>query len=281
MIYIGLTGWGDHEDLYTGGVRPHEKLYTYGSHFPTVEVDSSFYAVQSTRNYEKRVQDTPSSFRFIVKAYQGITGHQRGEDSFASKEEMFSAFVDSIRPLVDAGKLAFVLCQFPPWFDCKKENVCYLRFCKEQLGDLPAALEFRHQSWFTTAYRQQTLNFMKEEGWIHGICDEPQAGEGSVPTVLEVTNPQAALVRFHGRNVKGWMDPGDGSWRDVRYLYRYSLDELQEWVAWIRELEQHAKDVYLIFNNNSGGDAAANAKQLIELLEIEYTGLTPRQLDLF
>jgi uncharacterized protein YecE (DUF72 family) len=37
----------------------------------------------------------------------------------------------------------------------------------------------------------------------------------------------------------------------------------------------------VLFNNNSGGDAAQNGKQMKELLDIEYKGLTPRQLDLF
>ncbi len=42
-----------------------------------------------------------------------------------------------------------------------------------------------------------------------------------------------------------------------------------------------SKDVYVIFNNNSGGDAADNAAQFIDMLHIEYEGLAPRQLDLF
>ena len=31
---------------------------------------------------------------------------------------------------------------------------------------------------------------------------------GSVPLVLEVTNSDMALIRFHGRNVHGWLDKG-------------------------------------------------------------------------
>ncbi|MEH7119775.1 DUF72 domain-containing protein, partial [Neobacillus vireti] len=39
--------------------------------------------------------------------------------------------------------------------------------------------------------------------------------------------------------------------------------------------------VYLLFNNNSGGDAADNAKEMLNLLNITYEGLAPTQLDLF
>ncbi len=281
MIYIGVTGWSDHESLYPNLTSSRDKLTAYAGHFPIVEVDTAFYAVQPKRNALKWVKETPEGFQFIVKAYQGMTGHQRGEIPFASKQEMFQAFKDSLEPYLEKNKLAMVLFQFPPWFDLRRENVNYLRWCKKEMNDIPCALEFRHQSWFTPYYRQQTLRFMKAENWIHSICDEPQSGEGSIPTILQTTNPDKVLVRFHGRNVHGWQKRDTKNWREVRYLYRYNQQELQEWAARIRTLAETSKDVYLLFNNNSGGDAADNAKQMMQLLHIEYKGLAPRQLDLF
>lgn len=281
LIYIGLTGWGDHDTLYDHDAARKNKLMTYAAHFPIVEVDAYFYAVQPARNIEKWLSETPDSFRFIVKAYQGMTGHLRGEIPYASKEEMFSAFIDSIQLFKDSGKLAMVLFQFPPWFDCRKSHVQYLRYCRDKMKDFPAALEFRHQSWFYPQYREKTLAFMKAENWIHSICDEPQAGSGSIPTVLETTNEAATLVRFHGRNIHGWQNTNDGKWREVRYLYRYNEQELTAWAKNLHDLKNHAKSLYVIFNNNSGGDAADNAKQMIDLLGITYKGLAPRQLGLF
>ncbi|MEH7247500.1 DUF72 domain-containing protein [Neobacillus niacini] len=281
MIYIGVTGWGDHDSLYPGPISPRDKLKEYAAHFPTVEVDTAFYAIQPKRNAAKWVHDTPSSFQFIVKAYQGMTGHQRGEIPFATKQEMFHAFKESLEPYIEANKFAMALFQFPPWFDCKRENVEYLRWCKKEMGDLSCALEFRHQSWFLPQYRQQTLDFMKEEKWIHSICDEPQSGEGSIPTVLEAVDTEKLLIRFHGRNVHGWQKRQAENWREVRYLYRYNQQELQEWAVAIQKLAKESKDVYVLFNNNSGGDAADNAKAMMNLLELEYEDLAPMQLDLF
>ncbi|MCK9911857.1 DUF72 domain-containing protein, partial [Microbacteriaceae bacterium K1510] len=86
---------------------------------------------------------------------------------------------------------------------------------------------------------------------------EPQAGNGSVPIVVSVTEPKLSLVRFHGRNVSGWRDPGQGqNWRDVRYLYKYSEQELAQWVPRVEQLANAADQVCILFNNNSGGDAA-------------------------
>lgn len=45
MIYIGVTGWGDHDSLYATGTSPRDKLKEYAGHFPIVEVDASFYAL--------------------------------------------------------------------------------------------------------------------------------------------------------------------------------------------------------------------------------------------
>jgi uncharacterized protein YecE (DUF72 family) len=281
LIYIGVTGWGDHDSLYTAGISSRDKLKEYAGHFPIVEVDTAFYAIQPKRNAEKWTGETPLGFQFIVKAYQGMTGHMRGEIPFDNKQEMFKAFKESLEPYITTNKLAMVLFQFPPWFTCSRENVEYLRWCKSEMEDIPCALEFRNQSWFAPAFREKTLEFLKTEKWIHSICDEPQSGEGSIPTVLTVTDPNKVLVRFHGRNVYGWQKRNAENWREVRYLYRYNKQELQEWAESIRLLAKECRDVYILFNNNSGGDAADNAKEIISMLGIEYEGLAPRQLDLF
>jgi uncharacterized protein YecE (DUF72 family) len=281
MINIGLTGWGDHEELYVDKVPSRDKLKVYSSYFPIVEVDSSFYAIQPGSNYIKWAKDTPDSFSFIVKAYQGMTGHLREENPFSGIGEMFDAFKKSIEPLIEAGKLKAVLFQYPPWFECRGKNIGILRYTKEKMGDIPIALEFRNQTWFVPDMKEKTLSFMEAEGWIHSICDEPQAGTGSIPIILHTTNESVTIVRFHGRNVYGWNDRGHQNWREVRYLYRYNKEELLEWKERLEFLQTKSKEICVLFNNNSGGDAAANAKQLIDLLGIEYEDLGPRQLKLF
>ncbi len=281
MIYIGLTGWGDHDDIYEKPARG-TKLQMYSSHFPIVECDSSFYAILPENNYVNWVKETPDSFKFIVKAYQGLTGHKRNEKLTAGglKEQM-TLFKSSLQSLVDSGKLGMLLFQYPPWFDCQKQNIQLLRYTRELIGDLPVALEFRHQSWFTDDMRENTIEFMKKEKWIHTVCDEPQAGAGSVPIVTASTDKEKALVRLHGRNTEGWVNKKQDNWREVRYLYRYNSHELLGWKERLNELQKRTKDVYVMFNNNSGGDAARNAKQMIDLMGVEYSDLAAKQLKLF
>lgn len=266
-IQIGLAGWGDHDSLYPEGTKQGEKLNVYGSHFPVVEVDSTFYAIQPQERFAAWVNGTPDTLRFVVKAYQGMTGHQRGPA--AAKDDpdaMAEAFRLMLVPALNSGRLTAALFQYPPWFDCISANVRQLREMKRRMEGFPCALEFRHQSWFEPGMKERTLEFMREEGWIHSICDEPQAGIGSIPTVLEATDKDTSIVRFHGRNAANWNNGGGPNWREVRYLYNYSDAELSEWRDKLESLLEQSRDIAVIFNNNSGGHAAGNAKTMMTML---------------
>lgn len=234
---------------------------------------------ESTRRW---VNETPSQFCFVVKAYRELTGHGRPKGAPERPwKEIVERYAESVQPIVNAGKLTAILFQFPPWFDCTRDNVRYLRRCREAFPTLPLAIEFRHQSWFTPHYQRKTLHFLRDAQLIHVVCDEPQAGEGSVPIVPAVTHPLTALVRFHGRNRAGWNHTGRPDWRGVRYAYRYTAEELREWVSRIHQLKEETKQVTVLFNNNSRGDAAPNAQQLIDLLGLSFQGLAARQLGMF
>lgn len=268
-IYIGLSGWGDHDDLYAEGTKSADKLKAYTEHFPIIEMDNSFYAIPSPERMIKWSLQTPEDFGFIVKAYQGMTGHSRGKNPYPDMKTMFEVFKESADVLRQQDKLRTVLFQYPPWFGCERKNVEILKRTREWMDGFLIALEFRNQSWFTPEYRERTLQFMREEGWIHSIADEPNAGIGSVPIVLEPTQSQATMIRLHGRNTSGWHASGQENWREVRYLYRYNAEELEEWRQNVLQLLGGTKECWIIFNNNSGGDAASNAKQLMKLFGLD------------
>ena len=134
----------------------------------------------------------------------------------------------------------------------------------EKLTGFDIAVEFRHQSWYSPKFMQQTLEFLRELNVIHSVCDEPQAGQGSIPLVSGInTNAIRCLFRFHGRNVYGWRNTtgDDKAWRKVRYLYNYNEAELEgNSKTAVKKLKEETDEVFVIFNNNSGKHAAQNAK---------------------
>lgn len=282
MINIGLTGWGDHDTLYEDLARKSDKLKTYASHFPIVELDASYYAIQPERNIKKWISETPERFQFVVKIHQALTLHADFRDFSETRQELFDAFKEMLAPLQESHKLAMVLVQFPPWFDCSSQNIKYILYVKQQLQDYPMCVEFRHQSWFNDQFKEETLSFLTEHQIIHAVVDEPQVKDASIPLVNRITS-DIAFVRYHGRNVHGWTkkDMTDQKWRDVRYLYNYNETELLDLAQKVKILEQKAKQVYVVFNNNSGGHAAQNAKTYQNILGIDYEGLAPQQLKLF
>jgi uncharacterized protein YecE (DUF72 family) len=281
LIRVGLTGWGDHPSLYSGVTASKDKLFDYAGHFLTVELDTSFYAIPSVDNVRKWCELTPDSFRFVIKAYQGMTGHLRGEIPYESKNDMFNAFIECANEFKRHGKLAIILAQFPPWFDCQSKNVQYLLYIRQQLKEFDVAIEFRNQTWYAEKVVKQTMDFLKEHQFIHTICDEPQAGIGSVPFYPAVT-ANNALVRIHGRNIHGWRNTGNSeNWRKVRFLYDYNKEELQQLGQHLLSIEPNVQELFILFNNNSGQHAAKNAKELQEMLAIRDVGLAPKQLNMF
>ncbi|WP_413517488.1 DUF72 domain-containing protein [Carnobacterium maltaromaticum] len=277
MITIGLTNWKGHESLL---VDKNKELENYAAHFPFVEMDTSFYSIQPEANIVNWMGKTPDGFQFIPKAFQAMTTHREWGDYFPSEKAMFQAFIASFSPMLEANRIKAFLFQFPPYFACTKENVDYLRKIRYWMGDLPVAIEFRNNTWFSENHYGATLKFLTELQFIQTTVDQPQTQTNSIPMVLEVTNPSLTLLRLHGRNFTGWLESNSPDWRKKRTLYNYSPTEIKELKGYVETLALNAKEVAVIFNNNSGGHAAPNAKALQKELDLSFENLAPQQLGL-
>lgn len=278
MITIGLTGWSDHDLIQHD---PKRKLEEYAGHFPVVELDTSFYAIPRQQTILNWIDKTTDNFQFFPKAYGVLTLHKPYEDEYSSMDEAFEAYLTAFQPMLKQNKVKSFLFQFPPNFDCVKKHVNYLRYIKTKMQHLPVAVEFRNPSWFSETNRERTLALLRDFSWVNVVVDQPQTPNNSVPKIPEVTASSLSVIRLHGRNYEGWLGENVTDWRAERTLYDYSLEELKELSELVKLLNLEAKEVCVIFNNNSGGHAAKNAKTLQELLGLEFSGLAPKQLDLF
>ena len=282
MITIGLTTWKEHPALIGGEQRP-VTLNEYAARLPLVELDTPFYGIprQSTvANWQAAV---PDGFQYILKANQVMTQHDQRQEpaTMAERTTAFDQFKAAVAPLVDHQQLRTVLFQFPPYFNRTTANIQYLRDVRVQMGQLPVAVEFRSPSWFEDAgMTTDVLAYLKSLKLTNVTTDEPHNLNNGIPLIETVTTPELAVVRLHGRNTEGWFNQG-ANWRKTRTLYKYSEDELQTIAALVRRLAAQAKDVCVIFNNNSGKDAAPNALRLQAILGLHWDNLAPQQLDLF
>ncbi|MBW1604810.1 DUF72 domain-containing protein [Lactobacillus sp. Sy-1] len=281
MITIGLTTWSDHPAFSNTNQAP--KLVEYASFLPTVEVDTPFYAIPRVATVLDWRKQVPSQFQFILKANRLMTQHDIKSPeavSLADRKQAFIRFKEMVQPLVETNQLKTVLFQFPPYFAVSKDNLDYLAELPNWLPGLSLTVEFRHPSWYQKPFINRLYSGLKQLKMTLAIIDEPHNLNDGVPFVPLITNPNLVFIRLHGRNAEGWFNQGP-DWRKKRTLYRYNEHELTGLAKIIRDLDSQAKEVCVIFNNNSGKDAAPNALKLQSILGLHFTGLAPKQLDLF
>lgn len=280
-ITMGMTTWTEHPVLIHNEQRP-VTLNEYAQHFPTVEVDTFFYALPQMSTIQNWLAAVPEDFTFIIKAHQGMTLHRRHQDK-GELATLFEQYRRTIAPLVAAGQLKTVLFQFPPYFDASVADIEYLKLVRTWMGQLPVAVELRNSSWYQPGVVDSLISYCRDLKFTLVAADEPHDTVTSVPFKLVTTNPDLVLLRLHGRNKEGWANQ-DKSWRKTRTLYRYSEKGLAAFAQAIRALNPTPKEICVVFNNNSAKDAAPNALQLQKMMGIHFSGLAPRspeQLDLF
>ena len=293
-LLIGTTSWTEKTLLDSGLFYPKSaktaeaRLRYYAEQFPIVEVDSSYYGLPSERNSMLWAERTPPGFVFDVKAFRLFTLHQTPLQALpaelrdrlgklekknvyyddlpvAARDDIWERFRSALQPLRQEGKLGAVVFQFPPWVMNKRSNREHLLECQRRLPGDAIAVEFRNRTWFDAGNGEKTLAFEREHGLANVIVDEPQGFTSSIPTVWEVTTPDLAVVRLHGRNGEMWEKKGLSTAAE-RFDYRYSKAEMKALAAPIAELADQASTVHVLFNNCHRDHAQANAAELASML---------------
>ena len=172
-LLAGTSGYGFREwvgAFYPAKTKPADFLSYYASVFRSVEVNHTFRRFPKPDLAASWAASTPESFRFAVKAHQGITHRAR----LADTEESVASFLKALEPLGD--RLGPVLFQCPPWFRRDDDRL------ESFLRSLPAggrfALEFRHDSWQCDAVRAACT--AAGAALVAGVSDLEQEPEISV-----------------------------------------------------------------------------------------------------
>lgn len=268
------------------------RLRFYASVFDVVEVNSSYYAIPDVLTVRRWAERTPPGFVFHVKAWALLTGHhprpqtlpadvlrllppgarrtRRGEvdaTTFPPEalDEAFRLFRAALSPLVESGKLGYVLFQLAPWVRFGTPSLDFLAGLPARLPGWRLAVEFRDRSWFPE-HAAETLGALQSGGLAHVVVDAPLV-VNAIPRVATVTAPTAVL-RLHGRHAEGWLRQLRGEEPTVRekYDYLYSEAELQALLPEIEALAREAEDVFISFNNNNRDYPVRNALMLKRLL---------------
>jgi uncharacterized protein YecE (DUF72 family) len=292
QIFVGTCSWADRgvvqSDFYPRGTKtdPKARLAHYASVFPTVEVDASYHALQPPERARQWLSWTVPSFRFNVKAFSWLTRHEsdprrlppeiaallppdlrtagpiRGDrvpdEVLTAAWDHFAAFTDEF---ARAGRLGYVLFQFPKGQGFSPDLFAYLDAWAPYLRAWPVAIEIRHKEWLYQRYRETFLGYLREHGYAYVIPDIAQV-QYLPPPDIELTAP-LSVVRFHGRNAALVQRRVS---TDRAYDYLYSKEELQEWAGTTRSIAERVKSLYLMFNNHARGQAMQNGREMMEML---------------
>ncbi len=241
-IVVGTCSWTDKtmvERWYPDGVSSAEqRLRYYAARFDSVEVDSAFYAIPKPEYAVNWAKRTPPGFTFHVKAYGMMTGHEvderalhpdlaeggynyeitsRGRVRMPEErmvEHATELFLESVEPLVEAGKMGGVLMQYPPWFTAKdrekrERNLATIEHDAEMLAPLPVFVEFRHASWVEGSNLKRTMQFLSERG-PHVRVGRRAADSGLVGHAADHRGDGAPRVRAAPRAQPGHVERAHG-----------------------------------------------------------------------
>jgi uncharacterized protein YecE (DUF72 family) len=292
QFFTGTASWTDptlvNSDLfYPAGMKTAaDRLSFYATHFKTVEVDATYYALLAERNARLWADRTPPGFIFNIKAFGLLTGHAvatarlpkaikeilpaAARDAArlehpdpAVLELAFQMFWSSLSPLREAAKLGALLFQFPPYFTWRESNFAELERIRERLPEARIAVEFRHPSWTAeAAQRAATMDFLRANHLIYVAIDAPTAP--SLPASPLAATSDDAYIRFHGRNRENWFK------RDIsvaeRYKYLYAERELAEWADRLKEM-RGVDRAFVIFNNCYSNFGVMNAATITAMLD--------------
>lgn len=241
MVYIGLCGW-DSRALYEPGVKAQDKLEIYSDIYPTVEINSTFYNIPSTKNVDSWYLTVPKDFHFSVKLNR-LFSHDSGLVLTPDVQARLPEFISHTSRLED--KLSWYLLQLPPSQvrndSGLDEFLAFLRATLESQGvQADVAVEFRHSSWYTA----ELSDILDRHGAAQVISSSP----GKWPCVW-VKQAKANYIRLHGLH--------------EMYHSAYTSAELEKLRDWITDSGAERSWVY--FDNAASSAGKENSQYLMTL----------------
>jgi uncharacterized protein YecE (DUF72 family) len=264
-IQIGCGSWADPEYaglLYPRGFPPDLRLSGYAMWFDHVEVNATYYATPGRETVKRWISVTPANFKFDLRLHRAIS---QSPEKSAKDGRLLSYLFDHIQPLLEAQRLGAFLLVLSPSFAPARRKLEELDALIKKIRPHPLAIELRHADWVGGKNRAATLKFFRERKVTWVAVDMPRIkGSDLMPPVDEVTQPQLAYLRLHGRN-PDYLEVKSAA---ERHTYAYTEAELREIVKRIQGLSAKARYVRVVANNHAFDYAPRTALRLKELLGI-------------
>jgi uncharacterized protein YecE (DUF72 family) len=238
-LHIGTSGWSytEWQQRFYAGTARKDWLKFYAERFSAVEINGTFYRLQSPDTFNKWFNETPPAFKFAIKANRYLTHNKKLLDPKPS------ILIEKSHAEALQDKLAAVLWQLPGLL---KKDLARLHDFTEALRQWPEvrhSIEFRHPSWFD----DETAACLAQADIAVCLSDAP-----TWPMWDRVTS-NLVYIRLHG-HIK-------------TYCSAYSKPELAYWAERIARWATQGKEVHVYFDNTAECAAPFNAYTLRAMVE--------------
>lgn len=260
QLYLGTQGFSFKDwvgPFYPEGTSASHYLEVYARHFPSVEIDSTFYGAPRESTVQGWRERTPDGFRFAAKFPRLITHDKKLDRALGDAQH----FVNGMQILGD--KLAVLILQFA--YDFTPDYFYRLEHFLQALPSGPRyAVEVRNRAWLNpklgemlsqanAALVLQDLHYMPRLDWI---------------------TANFTVIRWLGRR------------KDIEAFDRIQIDRSERLKTWAQRVQlflSQGVDVYGYFNNHFAGHSPASVRQFAEIMEMEIgpaPGAPPQQLSM-
>ena len=237
--FIGTSGWNysGWKDGFFKDVPRKRWLEHCAHHFSGLEINGTFYRLQSEKTFLQWIERTPREFVFTAKGHRFVTHNKKLLDA----DETVVTSRDNMR--VFQKKLAVVVWQLPARFSRDVPRLDrFVRTLTKKWRAVRHSVELRDTSWFT--------DDVAEVLSAHDIavCQSDAAGW----PMWDAVTTDLVYIRLHGHT--------------RTYASRYSSGSLDAWSRKIRCWMDEGRDVHVYFDNDSEGAAPYDALRLMERL---------------
>lgn len=259
---IGISGWRYapwRHVFYPKGLAQHRELHYASREFMSIELNGSFYLLQTPDAYARWHDDTPDGFVFAIKGSRYITHMRRLRDCDTPLANFFASGIFNLRE-----KIGPFLWQLPPTLKFDRDRIArFLELLPRTTGqamrlarrrdrrvrgrvrltidlDLPLrhAMEVRHPSFVDPSF----VALLREQGVALVVADTA----GKWPYLEDVT-ADFMYLRLHGDQ--------------ELYASGYTPAALDRWAERIRRWLRNG-DVYCYFDNDRKVHAPFDAHAL-------------------
>jgi uncharacterized protein YecE (DUF72 family) len=227
--WVGTSGYNYPEwrgSFYPEKMPTAKMLPYYAERLKTVEINYTFYHSPTAKILGGWSAQTPSDFKFTLKAPKRITHDARLRDC-ADSLRYFAETAATLGP-----KLGVLLFQLPPYY--RKDLAALDAFLGTFPADVRATFEFRHLSWLD----EDVFARLKARNLALCIADSEKFS-----TPIEMT---ASYGYFRLR------DEG------------YTPQDIERWARVIREKTTHCSDVFVYFKHEEAGKGPQFARLLLD-----------------